>query len=197
MGGAVGGVAGYRGGAIDDLLMRGTDFVMVLPAMYVALALRAVLPLVLAPAQVFALLAIIFAALGAPYIARGVRAIVRTERGLEYAAAAEALGASGWRLLGRHLLPATRGFIAVQITVLVPAFIVAEATLSYVGLGFPDPVASWGTMLHDAATNIRVFADFPWLLSPAAAMFIVVLALNLMLQGDRSTERLALGETQL
>ena len=64
---------------------------------------------------------------------------------------------------------------------LVPAFIVAEATLSYVGLGFPDPVASWGTMLHDAA-NIRVFADFPWLLSPAAAMFLVVLGLNLVLQ---------------
>jgi len=52
-------------------------------------------------------------------------------------------------------------------------------------------------MLHDAATNIRVFADFPWLLSPAAAMFIVVLALNLMLQGDRAAERLALRETQL
>jgi peptide/nickel transport system permease protein len=185
IGGVVGGIAGYRGGAIDDLLMRATDFVMVLPAMYVALALRAVLPLVLTAGQVFALLAAIFAALGAPYIARGVRAIVRSERRLEYAAAAEALGASGWRLLGRHLLPAARGFVAVQVTVLVPAFIVAEATLSYVGLGFPDPVASWGTMLHDAATNIRVFADFPWLLSPAAAMFIVVLALNLVLQEQK------------
>ncbi|HXI29451.1 MAG TPA: ABC transporter permease [Vicinamibacterales bacterium] len=185
VGAAVGGFAGYRGGTIDDLLMRGTDFVMVLPAMYVALALRAVLPLVLTPAQVFALLAAIFASLGAPFIARGVRAIVRTERRLDYASAAEALGASGWRLLGRHLLPAARGFIAVQITVLVPAFIVAEATLSYVGLGFPDPIASWGTMLHDAATNIRVFADFPWLLSPAAAMFVVVLGLNLVLQDDR------------
>lgn len=186
VGGAVGGLAGYRGGTIDDLLMRGTDFVMVLPAIYVALALRAVLPLVLTPEQVFALLAVIFAALGAPYIARGVRAIVRSERRLEYAAAAEALGASGWRLLGRHLLPATRGFLAVQITVLVPAFIIAEATLSYVGLGFPDPIASWGTMLHDAATNIRVFADFPWLLSPAAAMFVVVLGLNLLLQEGRA-----------
>jgi len=185
IGATVGGLAGYRGGTVDDLLMRGTDFVMVLPAMYVALALRAVLPLVLTPAQVFGLLAAIFAALGAPFIARGVRAIVRSERRLEYAAAAEALGASGWRLLGRHLLPATRGFIAVQITVLVPAFIVAEATLSYVGLGFPDPVASWGTMLHDAATNIRVFADFPWLLSPAVAMFIVVLGLNLVLQEEK------------
>src|SRR5258707_1137102 len=165
--------------------MRATDFVMVLPAMYVALALRAVLPLVLSAQEVFWLLAAIFAILGAPFIARGVRSIVRTERRLEYAVAAEALGANAVRLLLRHLLPATRGFVAVQITLLVPAFIVAEATLSYVGLGFPEPVASWGTMLHEASTNIRVFADFPWLLSPAAAMFLVVLGVNLVLQDGR------------
>ena len=99
-----------------------------------------------------------------------------------------ALGAGHARVLVRHLLPAARGFIVVEITMLVPAFIVAEATLSYVGLGFPDPVASWGTMLHDAS-NVRVFADFPWLLSPAAAMFLVVLGLNLVLQ-DRRPEGL-------
>jgi len=189
IGGAIGGLAGYRGGVVDDVLMRGTDFVMVLPLMYVALALRAVLPLVLTPTQVFLLLAVIFGALGAPFIARGVRAIVRSERQLDYAAAAAAMGASGWRLLGRHLMPAARGFVAVQVTVLVPSFIVAEATLSYVGLGFPDPIASWGTMLHDAATNIRVFADFPWLLSPAAAMFVVVLGLNLVLEEEKEPQR--------
>jgi peptide/nickel transport system permease protein len=187
----LGGLAGYAGGALDDVLMRATDFVMVLPAMYVALALRAVLPLVLTPSEVFFLLAGIFAVVGAPFVARGVRAIVRTERRLEYAVAAEALGATSARLLLRHLLPAARGFVAVEVTLLVPAFIVAEATLSYVGLGFPDPTASWGTMLHDASTNIRVFADFPWLLSPAVAMFLVVLGLNLVLQGDRSAAAFA------
>jgi peptide/nickel transport system permease protein len=192
IGGAVGGLAGYAGGTLDEALMRATDFVMVLPAMYVALALRSVLPLVLAWQLVFLLLAAIFALVGAPFIARGVRAIVRSERRLDYASAAQALGASAPRLLFRHLLPAARGFIAVQMTLLVPAFIVAEATLSYVGLGFPDPIASWGTMLHDASTNIRVFGDFPWLLSPAAAMFLVVFGLNLVLQGNRSPERLAL-----
>jgi peptide/nickel transport system permease protein len=92
------------------------------------------------------------------------------------------------RLLLVHLLPAARGFLAVELTLLVPAFIVAEATLSYVGLGFPDPVASWGTMLHDAA-NISAFADFPWLLSPAAAMFLVVLGLNLLVQSDAAYTR--------
>jgi peptide/nickel transport system permease protein len=185
VGAALGGLAGFAGGVTDDVVMRATDFVMVLPAIYVALALRSVLPLVLTAPQVFALLAAIFAVVGAPFVARGVRAIVRSERRLDYASAAQALGASDLRLLVRHLLPAARGFIAVQMTLLIPGFIVAEATLSYVGLGFPDPVASWGTMLHDASSNIRVFADFPWLLSPAVAMFLVVLGVNLMLQDGR------------
>ncbi len=184
IGGAIGGIAGYAGGLTDDLLMRASDFIIVLPAMYVALALRSVLPLVLEPRTVFVLLAAIFAVVGAPFISRGVRAIVRTERRLDYAVAAASLGAGHVRLLGRHLLPAGRGFIAVEITMLIPAFIVAEATLSYVGLGFPEPIASWGTMLHDAS-NIRAFADFWWLLSPAAAMFVLVLGLNLIVQDRR------------
>jgi peptide/nickel transport system permease protein len=181
----LGGVAGFAGGPLDEILMRATDFVMVLPTIYVALALRSVLPLVLSASQVFVLLAAIFAVVGAPFIARGGRVVVRTERHLDYAAAAVALGASDLRLLARHLLPASRGFLGVQMTLLVPSFIIAEATLSYVGLGFPDPVASWGTMLHDASNNTRVFADFPWLLSPAAAMFLVVLGVNLTLQNSR------------
>ena len=184
VGALAGGIAGYAGGALDDVLMRTADFVMVLPAMYVVLALRAVMPLVLPPATVFLLLASIFAIVGAPFMARGVRAIVRSERRLDYVVAAEALGAGTTRLLVRHLLPAARGYIAVQLTLLIPAFIVAEATLSYVGLGFPDPIASWGTMLHDASANVRVFAEFPWLLSPAAAIFLVVLGLNLALEGS-------------
>jgi peptide/nickel transport system permease protein len=181
LGALVGGIAGYAGGALDDILMRSSDFVVVLPAMYVVLALRSAMRLVLPPLQIFALLTAIFAIVGAPFIARGIRAIVRSEKQRDYAVAAASLGAGHVRLLLRHLLPATRGFVGVEITMLVPAFIVAEATLSYVGLGFPDPVASWGTMLHDAA-SIRAFADFPWLLSPAVAMFLLVLGLNLVVQ---------------
>lgn len=178
---AIGALAGYAGGTTDDLLMRASDFILVLPVMYVALGLRSVLPLVLEAQTVFLMLTVIFAIIGAPYVSRGVRAIIRTESRLEYASAAAALGASHARVLGLHLLPAARGFLIVELTTLVPAFIVAEATLSYVGLGFPEPVSSWGTMLHDAS-NIRALADFPWLLSPAAAMFVVVLGLNLMFQ---------------
>jgi peptide/nickel transport system permease protein len=182
IGALVGAAAGYAGGMTDDFLMRATDGVMVLPAMYVTLALRSALPLVLEPSSVFLLLCAIFAVVGAPFVSRGVRGIIRTERRLDYAVAATSLGASHARLLVRHLLPATWGFMAVEMTMLVPAFIMGEATLSYVGLGFPEPVASWGTMLQDAS-NVRTFVDFPWLLSPAAAMFLMVLGVNLALQG--------------
>ena len=78
------------------------------------------------------------------------------------------------------------------MTMLVPAFIMAEATLSYVGLGFPEPVASWGTMLHDAS-NIRTLSDFPWLLSPVAAIFLFVLGLNLVVQSGPGRLRHRIG----
>jgi peptide/nickel transport system permease protein len=182
IGAVVGGAAGYAGGFIDHALSRFTDFVLVLPAIYVALALRAALPLVLPPATVFLLLAAIFALLGWPIVARGVRAIVVSEREREYVVAARALGATPWRLLARHLLPATAGYLAAQATLLLPAFIMAEATLSYVGLGFPDTVPTWGTMLQEAA-NISLVTEAPWMLAPAAAIFVVVLAVNLVVQG--------------
>jgi len=175
---AVGGLAGYAGGALDEGLMRFAEFVLVLPLIYVVLALRAALPLVLSPTAIFLLMTGIFALVGWPYLARGVRAIVASERERDYAVAARSLGAGHLRLLVRHLLPAARGFVATQVTLLVPAFILAEATLSYVGLGFPDDIASWGSMLHEAA-NVAAIAEFPWTLAPAAAIFIVVLGVNL------------------
>jgi peptide/nickel transport system permease protein len=183
IGALVGGVAGYAGGTVDDLLSRFTDFVLVLPTIYVALALRAVMPLVLPPASVFMLLGGIFALLGWPIVARGVRAIIASERERDYALAGRAIGATPSRILLRHLLPAARGYLGVQATLLLPAFILAEATLSYVGLGFPDTVPTWGTMLRDAS-NVSLLAEAPWMLAPAAAIFVVVLAVNLAVQGS-------------
>lgn len=177
LGVAVGSLAGYRGGTLDDVLMRTSDMVLVLPTMYVVMVLRAALPLVLSPAQMFALLVSLFAVVGAPIVARAVRAVVRTERKLEYAAAAQSLGASPVRVLFRHLLPAATGIVLIEMMTLLPGFVVAEATLSYVGFGFPDAVPTWGTMLHDAS-NVRALADFPWLFAPAIAIFLVVLGVN-------------------
>jgi peptide/nickel transport system permease protein len=175
----VGGIAGFRGGAVDEALMRGADFVVALPALYVVLALRAAMPLVLSPWQVFWTMVVVFAAVGWPFPARAVRAVVASERTREYAEAARALGASRTRLLLRHLLPATRGVLAVQTTLMLPAFILAEATLSFVGLGFSEPVSSWGAMLRDAGGG-RTVIEAPWLLTPALAIVCSALAVNLL-----------------
>lgn len=172
-----GAAAGYAGGWIDEALMRLADLVLVLPAIYVALAFRAMMPLVLPPIAVFIGLSVALALVGWPTIARGVRAIVATERRADYAESARAAGAGATRVLVVHLLPATRGFLALQIALLVPAFVLAEATLSFVGFGFSEPIASWGTMLQEAG-SVRVFGEFPWLLAPAAAIAIVALAIQ-------------------
>ena len=179
----VGGIAGYAGGWPDAVLSRVSEFVLVLPAIYVALALRAVMPIVLAPSTVFVLLLGIFTLFGWPIVARGVRAIVATERSREYAIAARAAGGSDARILVRHLLPAAWGYLATQATLLLPAFIVAEATLSFVGLGFPDTMPTWGTMLQEAS-NVALLEQAPWTLAPAAAIFVVVLGVNLLVQGS-------------
>lgn len=182
LGALVGGVAGYCRGWVDAILSRLSELMLVLPTIYVALALRAVVPLVLPSPAVFALLVAILTLLGWPIVARGVRAIVMIEREREYAVAARALGAGGWRLLWRHLLPAARGYIGTQATLLLPAFIIAEATLSYVGLGFPDSSPTWGTMLQEAA-NVALLGEAPWTLAPAAAISVVVFGANLLVQG--------------
>lgn len=179
IGSLAGASAGYYGGWTDDLIMRVADFVLVLPVIYVVLVLRAVLPLVLQPSTVFVLVSAIFVLVGWPFVAKGVRAIVAAERSREYVQAAQSLGASPMRILTRHLIPACAGHLVVQATLLLPAFILAEATLSFIGLGFPDPVASWGTMLADAG-NYNAVARFPWTLSPAIAIFAIVFATNLI-----------------
>jgi peptide/nickel transport system permease protein len=193
MGAIVGAFAGFHGGTTDDLLMRAADFVLVLPAIYVVIVLRAAMPLVLTTWQVFWVMAGILSLVGWPYSARGVRAVVASERGKEYAEAAMAAGAGSWRILLRHLLPAARGFLLVQGTLLIPAFILAEATLSFVGFGFAEPTPSWGVMLHDAAQT-GALAEAPWLLAPAAAIVISVLALHLISRSGDGTPSLMPGK---
>lgn len=178
LGTLIGGVAGSASGWIDAALSRFSEFVLVLPTIYVALALRAVMPLVLSTTEVFLLLTGIFTLLGWPIVARGVRAIVLAERERDYVIAARAAGAGPGRLLMQHLLPAANGYVLTQASLLLPAFILAEATMSFIGLGFSQDVATWGTMLQDAA-NVAQLGDAPWTLAPALAIFLVVLAVNL------------------
>lgn len=173
--------SGYRGGWVDTLLTHTADFVLVLPIIHVVLVLRAVLPLVLPPATVFVLMLTIFSLIGWPRVARGVRGIVAAEREREFVLAARASGATSWRVVSRHLLPACSGHLLVQATILLPMFMLSEATLSFIGLGFPDTSPSWGTMLAEAV-NVNFMSRFPWMLAPAVAIFLVVLAANTVLQ---------------
>ena len=142
------------------------------------------MPLLLSSTQVFLMLAGIFILLGWPIVARGVRAIVITERERDYVVSARAAGASPWRVLMRHLLPAANGYVLTQASLLLPGFILAEATMSFIGFGFPPDVATWGTMLQEAA-NVAMLGDAPWTLAPALAIFLVVLGVNLMVRDVR------------
>ena len=185
LGAVAGAFSGFVGGYLDDGVMWLADFVIALPVIYVVLALRAAAPLVLTAPQIFWIMVCVFILAGWPVAARTVRAVIAVERSREYAEAARSIGASSARLLLRHLLPAARSVLAAQATLLLPAFILAEATLSFVGLGFGEPIPSWGLMLQDAGRG-RALADAPWLLSPAGAIALLVLAVNLVAPSNTS-----------
>jgi peptide/nickel transport system permease protein len=184
LGTLVGLVAGQRGGWVDGALMRIADLFIAWPVLYVVLVMRAALPLSLSLWKVFVLMAAVLAMAGWPIVARAVRAVTTSERTREYVLAAEAAGASTGRILRRHLLPAAVPVVATKALLLIPSFILAEATLSFIGLGFPEPTASWGTMLRETSSAF-VLRQAPWLLSPAVAIALVTLAVNLIAEkGD-------------
>lgn len=176
LGAFLGAAAGTLGGRLDTIVMTVADFVLVLPVVYLAIVLRATRPLVIDTSEVFVLMAGLFACAAWPDVARGVRAIVATERTRDYAAAARAAGAGPFRLIG-HLLPAAYGFLRVEFVLLIPALLVAESSLSFVGFGFEGGIPSWGGLLKEGET-ISAMHSAPWLLLPAAALFLVVLALQ-------------------
>jgi peptide/nickel transport system permease protein len=118
----------------------------------------------------------LFACAAWPDGARGVRSISATERTRDYAAAARAAGAGPFRLIG-HLLPAAYGFLRIEFVLLIPALLVAESSLSFVGFGFEGAIPSWGGLLKEGETVSAMYSA-PWLLLPAAALFLVVLALQ-------------------
>lgn len=177
------GILAVSGGrAADRVVVTASTALAALPVVYIVLTLRAALPLVMSPRDVFAALALLFGLVGWPMTAWGVRGILMRERSLDYADAARAAGASRLRLMFVHLLPASAGFLVTQFLILVPGFLLSEVTLSFLGLGFPEPTPSWGTMLQDAS-NVRVIAEAPWMLAPAGAIALTSIALQLAAGG--------------
>jgi peptide/nickel transport system permease protein len=154
--------------------MRGGELLMALPWLYLLLAVRALLPLHISPVYSFLLVAAIIGGVGWVRPARQIRAVTLSARERGFVEAARGFGASAFYLLRRHILPLTRGVAVTQASLLVPHFILAEVTLSFLGLGVGEPVPSWGAMLADAR-QAHSLVSHEWLLAPGAALLGVLL----------------------
>lgn len=176
---AVGAVAGYVGGRVDDVVMRGTEILMSLPSFYFLLALAAVIPPSLSSAQTFLMIVVIMSFIRWAGFARIIRGMVSSIRELDYVQSARALGARRWRIIVRHVIPATFGYTIVAATLSIPGFILGESALSLLGLGIQEPDASWGNLLADAQ-NVQSIAQFPWILSPGVFIFLTIMSFNFL-----------------
>jgi peptide/nickel transport system permease protein len=171
-GGLLGLLAGYAGGRVDGLVMRTMDAVLSFPPLVLALALGAVLGAGLT--GVVIALAVVYT----PTFARLMRGQVLTITAREYVDAARALGAPGWRIAWTHVLPNATAPIVVQASLSVAFAILAEASLSFLGLGIQPPAASWGSMINAGRGYLQ---QAPWIVfGPGAALFITVVGLNFL-----------------
>jgi peptide/nickel transport system permease protein len=180
---AIGTVAGYYGGWIDDFLMRGAEVFLALPWLYLLFAVRAFLPLHIAPNQVFVLLITVIGLIGWARPARLIRGVVLSAREREYVLAARGLGASDFYILRRHILPQISGVALTQAAVLIPRYVLAEVTLSFLGLGVTEPAPSWGNMLA-ALQQYYVMESYWWMFVPALTLIPVFLAYYSLLTYD-------------
>ncbi len=181
----IGGISGYFGGIIDNILMRLVEVLMTIPGIYLLVALAAVLPPSLSSAQRFLLIVLITSLISWSGLARVIRGQVLTLKEQEFIQAAKAIGANSFAIIIRHILPQTVTYIIISATLAVPSFIISESVLSLIGLGIQQPDPSWGNLLS-LATNASVLVLQPWLIIPPAIMIILtVLSFNLLGDGLR------------
>ncbi len=188
LGVAVGATAGHLGGTVDHVLMRLTDLFLSLPQLPLLLLIvylfRDTLKKLLGPeAGVFVLIVAVIGGLRWMPVARLVRAQFLSLREKEFVEAARSLGAPPFRQVLRHILPNAMGPVIVAGTIDVAAAIIAESSLSFLGLGFPPDIPTWGRILFDAKDNLD-FAPH-WALFPGTAIFLAVLAINYIGDGLR------------
>jgi peptide/nickel transport system permease protein len=165
----VGGAAGYFGGWRDDALMRIAELFMALPWLYLLFALRAFLPLSVSPLKAFILIVAVIGAVGWARPARLVRGVVLSAKERDFVRAARGFGATHGYLWRRHILPETSSVLWTQAAILVPQFVLAEMTLSFLGLGVPEPAPSWGNLLS-SLQQYSVLVSYWWMYLPALAM---------------------------
>lgn len=165
----IGTTAGYFGGWTDEALMRVAEVFLALPWLYLLFAVRAFLPLAVSPLQAFFLIVGVIGIVGWVRPSRLVRGMVLSAKERDFVRAARGFGASDVYLLRRHILPQTYGVVLTQAAILIPQYVLAEMTLSFLGLGVPEPVASWGNLLS-SLQQYSVLVSYWWMYAPAVAM---------------------------
>ncbi len=172
-----GGISGYYGGIIDEIMMRVAEIIMSIPGFYLLILLRALLPMDIPSTQIYILLVFILSFIGWAGTSRVIRGMVLSIRQREFVEAAIVIGLPDFKVLWKHVLPNTTSFMIVAATLRIPGYILGEAGLSYLGLGIREPDASWGLMLAQAQ-DVYVLQHATWLLIPGAFIFVTVLAFN-------------------
>jgi peptide/nickel transport system permease protein len=181
---AIGGVSGYFGGLIDDVVQRMIEFIRSIPTLPLWMSLAAVLPKEWSPLRVYFAVTVLLGFLSWTTLARRVRGKLISMREEDFVFAARIAGSHDGRIIWRHMLPAFMSYIIVDLTVSFPGMILGETTLSFIGLGLREPVVSWGVLLQ-ASQNIKAIEQHPWLFIPALFVVISVLAFSLVGDGMR------------
>ena len=179
-----GGISGYYGGKIDWFVMRVVEYIISLPTIPIWLALAAALPKNWPPHLQYLAITIVISLIGWTELARVVRGRFLAMRGEVFVIAAQLDGCSEGRVIFRHMLPSLASHIIAAVTLAVPFMVLAETSLSFLGLGLQPPYISWGVLLKEAQ-NIRSIASAPWLFIPGAFVVVAVLSLNFMGDGMR------------
>ena len=180
----IGGISGFFGGTIDDVIQRFIEFIRSIPTLPLWMALAAAVPREWSPQRVYFTITILIAFLGWTHLARRVRGKLLSLREEDFVVAARIAGSSDARIIARHLLPSFLSYIIVDLSISFPYMILAETSLSFIGLGLRAPVISWGVLLQDAQ-NIQAIALYPWLFTPVAFVIISVMAFSFVGDGMR------------
>ncbi len=184
IGSILGVVSGYYGGWIDNGLQRFTEFINAFPQLPLWMALAAIIPRTWDSFSVFVIMAIIFALLSWTVLAREVRGKVLAFRETDFILAAREMGASDARIIFRHLYPNSLSHIIVVLTLTIPQIILAEAFLSFLGIGIQEPLISWGLLMRNAQ-SLQTLGVSPWIMAPVGFIIFAVLGFNFLGDGLR------------
>lgn len=180
----LGGISGYKGGMIDNVIQRVIEFILSLPTTPLWLGLAAAMPNNWPPLRIYFAITLILSLIGWTNLARVIRGRFLSLRTEDFVTAARLDGASEPRIIFRHMAPSFVSHIIAEVSLAIPAMILAETALSFLGLGLQPPIVSWGVLLQEAQ-NIRSIVTAPWLFAPGVAVVIAVLALNFVGDGLR------------